>query len=75
MSGRDLLERKVMTVSTSANHGGDTPAGLPFAPNEVNVFHAEDRTAATHIVGLLLSIFALGVVGYLVVALWCDGVI
>ena len=60
-------------------HAGSPPSGHcppvqgPFSFNEVDTFRAEDRTAARHIVGLLLGIFVLGVCGYSVVALWCNG--
>ena len=49
------------------------PVEGPFSLDEVDTFRAEDRTAARHIVGLLLSIFVLGVIGYSAVALWCNG--
>lgn len=57
----------------SAAGGHCPPVQGPFSLDEVDTFRAEDRTAARHIVGLLLSIFVLGVVGYTAVALWCNG--
>ena len=62
-----------MTQSSPESHGAGSPAAMPFSTAEVEVFAAEDRTAAMHIVGLMLSIFLMGVVGYSVVALWCNG--
>jgi hypothetical protein len=40
---------------------------LPFAPPEVAGLRAEDRAAATAIVGLMAGIFTLGLIGYLVI--------
>jgi Flp pilus assembly pilin Flp len=41
-----------------------------FTPAEVEAFQADDRSAATAIVGLMAGIFALGLIGYLGVCLW-----
>ena len=41
-----------------------------FTPAEVEVFRADDRSAATAIVGLMAGIFTLGLIGYLGVCLW-----
>jgi hypothetical protein len=41
-----------------------------FTPGEVEVFKAEDRGAAAAIVGIMVSIFTLGLIGYLAVSLW-----
>ncbi len=41
-----------------------------FAPAEVEAFRADDRSAATAIVGLMAGIFTLGLIGYLGVCLW-----
>jgi Flp pilus assembly pilin Flp len=41
-----------------------------FTPAEVEAFRADDRSAATAIVGLMAGIFALGLIGYLGVCLW-----
>jgi hypothetical protein len=43
-----------------------------FTPADVETFHADDRSAATAIVGLMVSIFSLGLVGYLVVCYWVS---
>jgi hypothetical protein len=40
---------------------------LPFAPPEVAVLRAEDRAAATAMVGIMAGIFTLGLIGYLVI--------
>lgn len=45
-------------------------AASPFSPTEVENLHAEDVSAGTAIVGLMLTIFVLGVVGYLLVCWW-----
>ncbi len=45
---------------------GSSPA-LPFTPAEVELFHAEDRKAATAIIGLMTGIFTIGVCLYLIV--------
>ncbi len=42
----------------------------PFSPAEVERLHKEDANAGTAIVGLMLSIFILGVLGYLYVCFW-----
>jgi len=53
------------------SHGNPSPGGQTiFSPNEVAMFHADDRSAATAIVGLMVSIFSLGLIGYLAVAYW-----
>jgi hypothetical protein len=41
-----------------------------FAPAEVEALQADDRSAATAIVGLMAGIFTLGLIGYLGVCLW-----
>jgi hypothetical protein len=41
-----------------------------FTPAEVAGFQAEDRHMATAIVGLMVSIFVLGLIGYLGVCFW-----
>ena len=41
-----------------------------FTPTEVEAFRADDRSAATMIVGLMAGIFTLGLVGYIGVCLW-----
>lgn len=53
------------------NHShGTTQGTCPFSPAEVETLHAEDAHAGTAIVGLMLSIFVMGVVGYLLVCWW-----
>ena len=52
-------------------HSNPSPSGQTiFSPAEVETFRADDRSAATAIVGLMVSIFSLGLVGYLAVAYW-----
>jgi hypothetical protein len=41
-----------------------------FTPAEVEALQADDRSAATAIVGLMAGIFALGLIGYIGVCLW-----
>jgi Flp pilus assembly pilin Flp len=41
-----------------------------FTPAEVEAFRADDRSAATAIVGLMAGIFTLGLIGYLGVCYW-----
>ena len=41
-----------------------------FTPSEVEAFRADDRSAATMIVGLMAGIFTLGLLGYLGVCYW-----
>ena len=41
-----------------------------FTLAEVEAFRADDRSAATAIVGLMAGIFTLGLIGYLGVCLW-----
>ena len=54
-------------------HGmAQTAPQSPFSPQEIAEFQAADRTTATHIVGMLVGIFCLGVVGYFLVSLWCG---
>ncbi len=57
-----------------AHHGafGSSATTLPFAPAEVEAFHVQDKKAATAIVGLMVSIFVMGVVGYLLVCYWVS---
>jgi hypothetical protein len=48
-------------------------AGLAlFPPEELEQFWADDRSATTAIVGLMVSIFTLGLVGYLGVCYWVS---
>ena len=41
-----------------------------FAPAEIEAFHADDRSAATAIVGLMAGIFIIGLLGYTAVCRW-----
>ncbi|HLJ94747.1 MAG TPA: hypothetical protein VKU02_16285 [Gemmataceae bacterium] len=41
-----------------------------FTPAEVEAFQADDRSAATAIVGLMVGIFTIGLFGYLGVCYW-----
>lgn len=43
-----------------------------FRPAEVEAFRADDRSAATAIVGLMVGIFTLGLIGYLGVCFWVS---
>jgi hypothetical protein len=61
-----------MSHGTHADHGSGSTATANFSPAEVETFHAEDRSAATAIVGLMVGIFAMGLVGYLVVCYWVS---
>jgi hypothetical protein len=47
-----------------------TPSQQPFTPAEVEALRADDRSAATAIVGLMAGIFTLGLIGYIGVCLW-----
>lgn len=53
-------------------HGHDDSAahshGEPYTPAEIEHFHAEDRRAARAIVTLMLSVFSLGFIGSLAIA-------
>jgi hypothetical protein len=49
----------------AAGHGTS-----PFTASEVETLHTEDVHAGTAIVGLMLTIFVIGVVGYLLIAYW-----
>ncbi len=55
------------------SHSNPSPSGQTiFSPGEVATFRAEDRSAATAIVGLMVSIFSMGLIGYLIVAYWVS---
>jgi hypothetical protein len=43
-----------------------------FSSAEVEAFRADDRSAATAIVGLMAGIFLLGLIGYFGVCLWVS---
>ncbi len=48
-------------------------AGEPFTPEEIEHFHSEDRHAARAIVTLMLSVFSLGFLGSLAIAIIVAG--
>jgi hypothetical protein len=52
-----------------AGFSGPT-ANLPFSAADIESFHADDKRAAAAIVGLMVSIFTLGLIGYLCVCWW-----
>lgn len=55
-------------MTQHGTHTHDNPAhgpATPFTPAETTEFHAQDRSAATAIVGLMVGIFLIGVVLYL----------
>jgi hypothetical protein len=45
-------------------------AAVPFSATDVQAFAADDRRAATAIVGLMAGIFTIGLCGYALVCLW-----
>lgn len=50
------------------------PARRPvFTPAERETFTAEDTHAATAMVGIMMTIFVLGLVGYIIIAVWAAG--
>lgn len=44
-----------------------------FTPAEQALFRAEDTQAAMGIVGIMMTIFILGLVGYIIIAVWVAG--
>jgi hypothetical protein len=57
--------------SPSSSHVTGQGAGTgPFSPADVEAFGADDRGAATAIVGLMAGIFTIGLIGYALVCLW-----
>ena len=63
-----------MSSASSTGHGPHSTSGATspdeFNPAEVDSFRSEDGSAATAIVGLMAGIFTVGLLGYIVVALW-----
>ena len=59
-----------MTSAHPTGHGASHTDAGPFSAAEVQQFQAADRNAATAIIGLMTSIFLMGVVGYLLVCFW-----
>jgi hypothetical protein len=58
------------------HHSSPTPAGVfPFAEAEWQHLQAEDLHAARAVVGLMASIFSIGLFIYILVALTVKGVI
>ncbi|HLN31200.1 MAG TPA: hypothetical protein VK395_25890 [Gemmataceae bacterium] len=41
-----------------------------FSTSEVETFHADDRSAAFALIGLMVTIFSIGLIGYLGVCYW-----
>ncbi|HEV3261194.1 MAG TPA: hypothetical protein VG013_30355 [Gemmataceae bacterium] len=57
--------------TTAPAHHGAAPGGQPYFPAaEWDMLQADDRRAATYIAGLMISIFILGLIGYICVAIW-----
>jgi hypothetical protein len=50
-------------------HGAATPS-LPFAEADWQTLQKDDRQAAAAVVGLMAGIFSIGLVLYLIVAIW-----
>lgn len=59
-----------MSHGSAPAHDSTATGTTLFTPAEVDTFHADDRSAATAIVGLMVGIFTLGLIGYLLVCLW-----
>jgi hypothetical protein len=58
------------------HHSSPAPTGgIPFADAEWQHLQAEDRHAARAVVGLMASIFSIGLFIYILVALTVKGVI
>jgi hypothetical protein len=63
-----------MEVMEHASHNAPflSSAGqVIFTGAEIDVFQTDDRSAATALIGLMVSIFSIGLTGYLCVAAWC----
>jgi hypothetical protein len=57
--------------SAHVSYSSDSP-GTPFTPSDVQAFAADDRGAATAIVGLMAGIFTIGLCGYALVCVWVS---
>jgi hypothetical protein len=64
-----------MSHGSFSNHAPADPASAGpalFSPAEIDTFRADDRSAATAIVGLMAGIFSIGLIGYLLVCYWVS---
>ncbi len=62
------------TTATPGTAPAAAPASrCPFPAAECDVFHAQDRHAATAVVGIMVAIFILAVLGYTFVAFLAAG--
>jgi hypothetical protein len=59
-----------MTESVSPGHGAAATSAMPFSAAEWGELQADDYAAARAIVLLMMSIFIMGVIGYLCVCFW-----
>ena len=55
---------------TPAAGTGPAHAALPFSEEELALLHVEDQKAGRNIVGLMLSIFIFGLIGYIAIDIW-----
>jgi hypothetical protein len=53
------------------SHDQSSTVKLPFSDADIESFHNSDRHGAAAIVGLMAGIFSLGLVLYIIVALFC----
>jgi hypothetical protein len=56
-----------------AAHSGNAPLDELFPQEEWNQLCSQDKLAATAIVAIMITIFSLGLIGYLAIALVCMG--
>jgi hypothetical protein len=64
------------TTMTEAHHDhghGAAPAGNPFPEAEWATLQKDDRQGAATVIGLMAGIFSIGLILYLVVAVWVAG--
>lgn len=61
------------TAAPLAGTPGQVLPPLPFTPEEETAFHKEDRQAAGMVVGLMATIFSLGLLGYVTICLIAAG--
>jgi hypothetical protein len=60
-----------MTDAAHPEHGhGTATPSIPFPEAEWQTLQKDDRQAAASVVGLMAGIFTVGLILYLVVALW-----
>jgi hypothetical protein len=63
-----------MTEAAHHDHGHTAaPPANPFPEAEWQTLQKDDRQAAASVIGLMVGIFSIGLVLYLVVALWVGG--